>query len=155
MVFDRKTERADWRNTVSAHWLTKNGWGLNKITTFVLSAAADLAYESGEDPERFARRVHMEWPQGYGPVDNPMTVQRLREETRKHIATFKNNFETYLSVVTDQDAYMEPIVALGPILESKFEAWFEFWGNHPTEDVITIFSEEERKVFGKTVKESL
>lgn len=67
----------------------------------------------------------------------------------------EERWERYFYWMTDQDGWATIIAKLGPELSQEFDTHFERIGNHPTQDVIDLFSQEERKVFGKTVEESM
>lgn len=79
----------------------------------------------------------------------------LRVAISDHVSSFRGKWDLYIYLQSVQDAWSDPIDKLDlkdqKILNDHFEAEGEF----PTQEVINLFSEVEREVFGKTVEEEL
>ena len=103
-----------------------------------------------------AEKVYWEELEKRGPLADPNLKKRLQELIRAHVAAGERlGWERYFYAQACSDAWGDPIEELGPEDKQKLEDWFEELGEYPSPDVIRLFNEEERRVFGKTVEDEL
>lgn len=119
-----------------------------RIGTEVLEGTYDFKKDA---EEAFWREL-----EARSPLADPELKKRLHELIRAHVEAGKEAaWDRYFYAQACQDAWGDPIEALGPEDQKKMEDWFEKLGEHPSPDVVRIFNEEERRVFGKTVEDEL